>query len=153
MLYETTVLICAEPEAVWRVLMDVEHWPEWTPTMKSVRLQGGGGLSVGSRARILQPKLLPANWDVTSMDTGTSFAWATRRGGVTILAVHELAPAGAGRTNVRLSIEFQGGPLAALAGKMYGGMTSRSIATEAAGLKQYIEAGEKSADSASSSGS
>lgn len=37
---QDAIHINATPEVVWRVTVDVERWPEWTPTVTSVRRTG-----------------------------------------------------------------------------------------------------------------
>src|ERR1044072_9136329 len=83
--FHIAVDINAPSKRVWEIMRDVERWPEWTPTVKSVRLDGGGALMLGSRAMIRQPKLAPAKWQVTDLDDrAMSFTWVTRGPGVRV---------------------------------------------------------------------
>jgi hypothetical protein len=98
-----------------------------------------GPFTVGSRARILQPKLRPAVWQVTELDEAKkSFAWISRNPGAQATAVHVVESDGAG-SKVTLSLQFSGllGPFMA---RLYRGLTERYLATEANGLKQRCEA-------------
>jgi reactive intermediate/imine deaminase len=133
-----TVDIHTSPDRVWSVLRDVERWPEWTPTMTSVqRVDAGAPFGVGSRARIRQPKLPPAEWRVTELDEGRSFAWVAKGRGVQVTARHAVETAQGG-SRATLSLQFSGllGPLAA---RLTGGLTRRYLALEAAGLKKRAE--------------
>ena len=131
--------IQAPPERVWAVLCDVECWPEWTASMKSVRRLEAGPLAVGSRARVAQPKLLPAVWQVTEFDPNRSFTWATRSPGVCAAGGHILEAHGSG-SRVTLTLQFSGW-LGPLMGRLMRGMSERYVAMEAAGLKQRSETG------------
>jgi len=60
--FAISVDIAAPPPVVWAVMRDVERWPEWTTTVTRIERLDSGPLTVGSRLRIRQPKLLPADW-------------------------------------------------------------------------------------------
>ena len=133
----TVVDIKASPDEVLTVLFEVERWPEWTPTMKSVRRLDEGPLAVGSRARIRQPKLVPAVWQVTELDAQKGFNWVTQNPGLAIKAMHWVEPGGAG-SRVTLSIGLSG-RLRRLAAWIYGDLSKRYIAIEAEGLRKRCE--------------
>ena len=134
----TTIDIAAPPERVWEVMVDVEHWPDWTDTVTSVRRLDDGPLQVGSRATIDQPKIPETEYVVTELDTGTSFTWVATGPGVRTTARHTVEPIPGGGTRVRLSVE-QAGWLGSTMGRVYRGLTDRYLASEAAGLKSWCE--------------
>ncbi|MGD0227241.1 MAG: SRPBCC family protein [Terriglobia bacterium] len=137
--FSMTVDIQASPDRVWSVVRDIERWPEWTSTVASVQRTDAGPLAVGSRARILQPTLLPAEWQITELDEGIrSFTWVTRSPGVQVTGRHRVEENGDG-SRVTLSLEFSGflGPLVA---RFYRSLNQRYIATEAEGLRKRCEA-------------
>src|ERR1700730_3892826 len=135
--FSIVVDVKAPPDRVFAVLCDIERWPEWTPTMTSVRRMDDGSFAVGSRARVRQPKLLPAVWQVTELEEKRSFTWVTRSPGIQIKARHVAEAAGAA-SRVTLSLEFSGllGPLVA---RLYRNLNQRYLATEAKGLKERSE--------------
>ena len=135
--FSFVVDIKAPADRVLAVLCDVERWPEWTSTMTSVRRMDDGPFAVGSRARVRQPKLLPAVWQVTELDGRRSFTWVTRSPGVQIEAGHLVEADGAG-SRVTLTLEFSGllGPLVA---RLYRSLNQRYLATEARGLRERCE--------------
>jgi uncharacterized protein YndB with AHSA1/START domain len=49
---ERTVHIHASPERVWAVLIDVQRWPEWTASIRSVKPLDDAPLAPGRRYRI-----------------------------------------------------------------------------------------------------
>jgi uncharacterized membrane protein len=130
--FSITTEIPAPAARVWDVMRDVERWPEWTPTVTSVRLRESGSLAVGSHAVIRQPKLPPALWRVTELDAGRSFTWATRSPGVQVTARHGVEPTADG-ARATLSLEFSGllGPLVARAIRS---LNQRYLAIEAGAL-------------------
>lgn len=137
--FSTTIDVSAPPERVWSIVSDIERWHEWTASITSVEKLDSGPLRVGSRARVRQPKLLPAVFDITRWEPLGGFEWVTRSGGVSAVARHALEPIAAG-TRVRLSVTY-GGLLAPLVAWFAGNLTERYLEMEAAGLKQRSEHG------------
>ena len=90
--FSIAVEIAAPPERVWAVLADLERWPEWTASVTSVELLEPGPLAVGTRARVSQPKLKPAIWEVTQAKAGRGFTWVTRHPGLLVTGLHQLEP-------------------------------------------------------------
>jgi uncharacterized membrane protein len=136
--FHIDVEIEAAPAVVWAVMRDVERWPEWTPTVTSVRLADSGPLMVGSRAIIHQPKLPPAKWRVTELDDARkTFTWASRGPGVEVIARHWVEARGSG-IRATLSLRFSG-VLGGLLGQVTHGLNNRYLALEAQGLKKRSE--------------
>ena len=138
--YEASVDIGAPAEAAWRVLTDVEAWPQWTPTVtKSERLDKGD-LAVDSRVRLTQPKLPPAVWRVSVLEEPGYFEWRNTNPLLKTVAGHRVQ---AGRSEnacrVTLSIN-QTGLLSGIMARMYGALTKQYVDTEAQALKARCEA-------------
>src|SRR6476661_3118654 len=140
--FDDDVVIDAPAAAVWAVYADVEHWPDWTESVREVRFVSGDQVADGARVRIKQPKLRTATWQVTAVEPGTSWTWESRAPGVHTTASHTLEPVDERRTRVRQSIVHHG-PLAAIVGKLYAKLTRTYLAMEAEGLKQRCEAGAR----------
>jgi uncharacterized membrane protein len=131
------VNIDAPAHRVFQTLCDVEKWPEWTPTMLSVQRMDGGPFAIGSRTRVVQPKLRPTVWRVSAMDADANFTWISKLPGLRMEAGHAVEPAGAG-CRVSLTIAMSGA-LSSIAGMMYGSLISEYVNTEAQGLKKRCE--------------
>jgi uncharacterized protein YndB with AHSA1/START domain len=129
-----TVDIPIEPAHVWAVMSDIERWPEWTPTVHRLERLDHAPLAVGSRARIRQPRLPVAIWQVTELHEGRSFTWITRSPGVGVRATHAVEPV-AGGTRATLALHFSGwlGPLVA---RLTRHLNERYLALEAQGLRE-----------------
>src|SRR5215212_4532367 len=105
MRFEATIDIAAPAQLLFEVYTDVERWPEWTDSVPSVERLDQGPLSVGSRARIKQPRLPEAVWEVTEVVAGRSFTWMSRCPGIVTTASHVItAPAGEGPIRVTASL-------------------------------------------------
>jgi uncharacterized membrane protein len=133
-----TVDIAAPPELVWEVVSNVEHWPDWTRSVRWVRRLEDGPLMTGSKAKISQPKVPTVDWVVTELEPGRSFTWVSGGRAALTTARHLVEPLPGGGSRVRLSIE-QGGLLGSLVGRLYHGVTERYLAMESAGLKAHCE--------------
>jgi uncharacterized membrane protein len=136
--FDFTVEIIAPSERVWAVLMDVERWPEWTPSVTSAKRLEEGPLAVGSRTRIVQPKLMPAVWRVTQLDESTGiFTWVTGKPGIHVTATHKLGRVG-DESRMTLSLRYSGflGPLIAWQLK---DLNWDYLTKESHGLKRHCE--------------
>lgn len=137
MTIQRSIIIEAPPERVWPIMSDVERWPEWTKSIRSVELLDGPMLHVAGRARVRQPGLPPAVWTVTELEANRSFTWRNAAAGVTSVATHQLTEIGDG-TGLTLSITWRG-PLAWLVALIFGKRSKRYVAMEAQGLKARCE--------------
>jgi uncharacterized membrane protein len=129
--------IAAPPERAWQAVADVEDWPRWTASMSEVKRLDEGPLRVGSRARIKQPGYPVLVWEVTELDDGTSFSWATRTPGVVATAGHEVIATPDG-SRLTLSVAWTG-VFGGLAGALVGKRTRKSITLDANGHKACAE--------------
>ena len=136
-LFHISVDIDAPPERVWEVMSDVEKWPEWTESVQSVKRLDTGPFRLGSRARIKQPKFLPAVWEVTDIQPPRSFTWVMRSPGVVASGKHRVEATAKG-SRATLSVAY-GGLLGRVVAKLLAGVTDRFLMYEAAGLKQRSE--------------
>jgi carbon monoxide dehydrogenase subunit G len=127
----------APPDAVWRILADVEGWKGWTPTILEVKPLTDKGLIVGARYRVLQPKLRPAVYEITECVPSERFEWATKFPGGAMVADHRLMPADAG-TEVELSFSSNGF-LANFVAALFSKLIREYVATEAKSLKRKCE--------------
>lgn len=126
-LMESIVIdIAASPARVWEVMFDVEQWPTWTSSVRSIKRLDPGPLIVGSRVRIQQPKFPPALWKITEIVPGSHFSWRSGPPGMWILATHTIIPTPTG-CRVTLVLHYHG-----LLGNLLAGMT-RTI------TRQYLE--------------
>ena len=130
------IQIDAPVETVWQVTRDVERWPEWTPTVTSVRLLDSE-LRLGSVALIKQPMQPRSEWVVTEFAPGQRFAWETRRVGLHMTGTHEMSAADGGTRSV-LRVDASGW-LATLLGPLLRPVMRKALADENRGLKSHCE--------------
>lgn len=139
--FTITTDVDASTDRVFAVMTDIERWPEWTPTVTRVERLDGSSLPIalGSRIRIVQPKVPPAEWTVTAIEAGRGFRIVSRSPGATVVANHWAEPTADGqRSRVTLSVTFSGW-LGKIIGRMMRGLNERYLAEEAAGLKRRSE--------------
>ena len=135
--FSTSITINASQQAVWKVLSDVAHWQEWTPTVTKVEVLNTPDLKLGNRYKVIQPKLQPAEWAVTELTT-SNFTWESKSPGMHMVAEHFVKSVNANQSEVTLTFAFNGW-LGNLIGKMYGKMTEEYVQTEAQSLKKKVE--------------
>jgi uncharacterized membrane protein len=135
--FSTSITINASQEAVWKVLSDVAHWHEWTPTVTKVEVLNTPELKLGNRYKVFQPKLQPAEWTVTELTT-SNFTWESKSPGMHMVAEHVVKSINANQSEVTLTFAFNGW-FGNLIGKMYGKMTEEYVQTEAQSLKKRVE--------------
>lgn len=130
-----TIQIHAPLDRVWAVTLDLERWPDWTPTVTAVERLDTGPVKVGSTVRMKQPLQPTSDWVVTRLEAGKAFAWETRRPGLRMVGTHEMQAAPTGTRNT-LHVDAHGAlavllwPLLRLAmGRACGTRTSGSRAT------------------------
>ncbi len=139
MTVDYSIRIAAPRAVVWAILTDVERWPEWTASMRSVQYMGADRLTLGGHVRIKQPGMPALVWDVTALVPQESFVWMTTSGGLTTVGFHQLTLGPSGGVTVRLGLE-QSGRLAWLVGLLNARRTRRYVQMEADGLKRRSEA-------------
>lgn len=135
--FKIDIDIKVPPSRVWEVIKDIERWPEWTASVRSIKRLDSGPLAVGSRARVYQPRLLPAVFEVTALEEGRSFAWVTQSLGVKATADHRVDPV-ENRSRATLSVQYHGA-LGNLVGRLMRSLTQNYLEMEAAGLKRRSE--------------
>jgi uncharacterized membrane protein len=139
MRHEVTATVDAPAELVWHTVKDVEKWPEWTPTMTEIHLDGDD-LRTGGTATVRQPRQPVRTWTVTELTEsagGRSFTWTSTGRGLRMSATHAVTEEG-GSTTVLLTFSLAG-PLAPLASLLAGRLIRQAVDTEAASLKKWCE--------------
>jgi uncharacterized membrane protein len=139
MRFEKTIEIAAPAQRVFDVYADVEHWPDWTASVTSVQRLDEGPLRVGSRARVRQPRLPVAVWEVTDLVPGRFFVWVARGPGLRATGSHVVEVTDhPGRVRATASLE-QAGPLGLVMALATRRLTERYLTTEVEGLKRHAE--------------
>lgn len=74
-IYQTTFPVAASPDRVWEVISDFDSWPEWNPSVPSIK----GDLKIGNvcAVKLVMPGRPSVNVKVTltDVDPGRRFAW------------------------------------------------------------------------------
>jgi uncharacterized protein YndB with AHSA1/START domain len=135
--FTISIDINAPADRVYEVMSEVDRWPEWTPSVTSIKRLDTGPFVVGSRAVIRQPKFPPALWTVTAIDGKRGFTWTNRAPGITVTAHHSITGYGNAAT-ATLSLRYEG-LLGGLLARVTRGITNRYLAMEARGLKARSE--------------
>ena len=138
MRFETSIDIDAPQERVWRVLSDLEAWPERIQTVDVVELLTPPPIAVGSRLRLKQPKLPEGTWTVNVWEPPTFFEWTQKATGSSSVAGHRIEALEADRARLTLSLEMRGF-LIPIVAVFYKGLTNQYMQLEAEGMKRAAE--------------
>lgn len=136
--YSASISINSEQETIWKVLSDVTHWNEWTPTVTKIEVLDQPELKLDNRYKVYQPKLQPAVWTVTILTPPSRFTWESRMPGMLMVADHILKPIHANQTELSLKFAFQGW-LGEIIGRLYRQTVESYLATEAQSLRKRTE--------------
>ncbi|MDJ0925442.1 MAG: SRPBCC family protein [Acidimicrobiia bacterium] len=139
---EHEIEIEAPVATVWALTLDVESWPQMSPTMDSVERLDEGPIAVGSQARIKQPGQGVKVWTVTQLDHEKTFAWSTRSLGMTMTGIHRLRSVDQTTVNT-LVVDIAGGP-APVVGRLLRRPILEAITAENEGFKKAAEEAEGS---------
>src|SRR3954471_8953128 len=90
-----SVTIDAPIDVVWSVFTDVERWPTWASSFRSVELIDGP-MRLGAKARIRQPRLPTVVWEGTKWEPGRSWTWTAASPGARTEASHVLTASASG---------------------------------------------------------
>ncbi len=98
---ERSIQINAPPAAVWAVMVDVERWPRWAESVRTVERLDDGAFGLGSEAQLRVRGAPTSVFSVTEFTDGRSFTWDTRTRGIRAGASHVIEADGDG-SNVTL---------------------------------------------------
>ena len=135
--FSTSITINASQETIWKVLSNVAHWHEWTPTVNKVEVLNTPEIKLGNRYKVFQPKLQPVVWTITELNSA-NFTWESKSPGMHMVAEHIVKSVNANQSEVTLTFAFNGW-FGNLIGKLYGKMTEEYVQTEAQSLKKRVE--------------
>jgi hypothetical protein len=133
---EDEIDITAPAETVWALTLDVERWPEVTPTMTEITRLDDGPLGVGSQARVKQPAQRARTWTVTRLEPN-HYEWDAKMGSIRMRGGHHVTPTDTGCTN-RLTLDLEGFG-SSLFGLLAKGLLAKALQQENEGFKQAAE--------------
>ena len=104
--HEHSAQTALSPEAVWRVLRDLDDWASWDTSMESVRLQAL--FAVGSEVVMTPKDQDPITSVIVDAVENERYADETSLHGVTLRFSHTLLPLAGGGTRVIHRLEITG---------------------------------------------
>jgi uncharacterized protein YndB with AHSA1/START domain len=104
--HEHTAETQLAPEAVWKVLKDIDNWPRWDTSMEAVTLEGP--LAVGSRVAMTPTGQEPITSVITAAKENELYADETDLGDVTLRFSHTLTRLPDGGTRISHWLEISG---------------------------------------------
>ncbi|BBZ63270.1 hypothetical protein MMON_45710 [Mycolicibacterium monacense] len=68
-------VVNASPAEVWSVLIDLDAWPKWGPTVAGAELLDGTELGLGERGKVYTPVGIPLPFTITEFEPGRRWSW------------------------------------------------------------------------------
>lgn len=66
--------IAAPSDEVWRILVDLDYWPRWGPTVSRAEIDGDL-LTLGTTGKVWTPVGIPLPFTITEFVPGVRWAW------------------------------------------------------------------------------
>ena len=77
-MWTTDRVIAARPEAVRALLVDLDAWPRWGPTIARATVSDSGGSALGSSGTVWTVVGVALPFTVTEFEPGRRWAWTGR---------------------------------------------------------------------------
>ncbi|HEU5166193.1 MAG TPA: SRPBCC family protein [Chitinophagaceae bacterium] len=132
-----SLIIHAKAAVIFKVLADVENWNKWTGSVQKSRLIKGDTFAVGSKIKIIQPKLRPVIWEITEVQSDKSFTWVSNSIGLNVTAKHIIE--NCGDSSKVLLITTYKGFLSKIVYPLISDIANKYMTMEIDGLKQASE--------------
>ncbi|WP_188932419.1 SRPBCC family protein [Puia dinghuensis] len=136
-LVEKTSPVHASARHIFNILLRLERWNLWTQSVTGISTLNNASVEVGTKLRVLQPKLSPAIWIITKIDQDKILIWEKRSLGLKMISEH-LIHSDANETKVTIRMNYEG-PLAGLIYQLTRSLTNRYMTMEINGLKKESE--------------
>lgn len=114
--HEHTAETALAPEAIWRVLKDIDNWPRWDTSMEEVTLEGP--FAVGMRVTMKPTGQDPITSVITEANENERYADETDLGDVILRFSHTLTSLPHGGTRVTHRLEITGPKAGPKAGEL-----------------------------------
>ena len=131
------IMINADPKHIFSVWTDIENWKLWTSSIKRITIINDIKFCKGTKARIVQPKLLPGVWEITEIEKDKYFIWVSESIGLKMTGKHIIEKKN-NITNVESTIIYEG-IFAKLLYRLTSSLTSQYLTMEINGLKDQCE--------------
>lgn len=105
-----TAEIDAPAPTVWDLLVDVDAWPLWGPSVRRATVEGGA-LAAGARGKVETALGVALDFEVTSFEPGVRWAWKV--GGIDATD-HRVEPLGPDRCRAGFGVAWPAAPYLAI---------------------------------------
>ena len=104
--HEHTAETALAPEAIWRVLKDIDNWSRWDTSMEEITLEGP--FAVGTRVTMKPAGQDPITSVITEITENERYADETDLGDVILRFSHTLTKLPGGGTHITHRLEITG---------------------------------------------